>query len=164
MDAPATKRLTGRTVLICLLGFFGIVIGVNVVMMTLAIETLPGTEVDSAYKASLAFNHEISAARQQVTRGWRITAHVERAPDGHADVLVEARDRAGAPLTNIIFSARLERPTDQRADRLVRLREKEVGIYRGEAENVAVGLWDIVLEGERGKERVFLSRNRIVLQ
>ena len=36
-----------------LVAFFGVVIGVNLVMMRLAIKTLPGTEVDSAYSASL---------------------------------------------------------------------------------------------------------------
>ena len=45
--------LTGRKVLLMLVAFFGVVIGVNVIMMKLAIQTLPGTEVDSAYSASL---------------------------------------------------------------------------------------------------------------
>jgi nitrogen fixation protein FixH len=42
------KPLTGRKVLAILIAFFGVVIGVNVAMMRLAISTLPGTEVDSA--------------------------------------------------------------------------------------------------------------------
>ena len=46
------KPLTGGKVLAMLLAFFGVVIGVNMIMMRLAIQTMPGTEVDSARPAS----------------------------------------------------------------------------------------------------------------
>ena len=42
------RPLSGRTVLIWLAAFFGVVIGVNVLMAKLAIDTMPGTDVDSA--------------------------------------------------------------------------------------------------------------------
>ena len=73
------KPLTGRKVFFMLVAFFGVVIGVNMVMMRLAIQTLPGTEVDSAYSASLAYEKEIAAARDQNARNWKVDAHVERA-------------------------------------------------------------------------------------
>ena len=57
----APRQLTGKVVLAILLGFFGTVMSVNALMMTLAITTLPGTEVDSAYAASLAYEREIAA-------------------------------------------------------------------------------------------------------
>jgi len=60
------KPLTGRKVLLILIAFFGVVIGVNVTMMRLAILTLPGTEVDSAYSASLGYEKEIRAALKRV--------------------------------------------------------------------------------------------------
>ncbi len=45
---PTPKPLTGRTVFVLLVAFFGCsVIGVNLVMMKLAIQTLPGTEVEA---------------------------------------------------------------------------------------------------------------------
>ena len=49
------RPLTGRMVLFSLLTFFGVVIGVNVIMMRLAIQTLPGTDVDSAAFVRLNF-------------------------------------------------------------------------------------------------------------
>ena len=49
----ATKPLTGTKVFLMLVAFFGLVIGVNVTMMKLAIATLPGTDVDSPYAAGL---------------------------------------------------------------------------------------------------------------
>jgi nitrogen fixation protein FixH len=161
---PAAARpLTGRVVLISIVAFFAVVIGVNLVLMKLAIDTLPGTEVDSAYTASLAYEREIAAAHDQNARNWQVDAHVERHADGAATVRVEARDSAGAPMPGLKFLGRFERPTDRRADQPVALAEVGTGIYRGSAPALAAGQWDLVLQGDVAGQRMFLSKNRIVL-
>jgi len=157
------KPLTGFKVLLMLLAFFGVVIGVNVIMMQLAIKTLPGTEVDSAYSASLGYEKEIAAARDQEARHWQVDAHVERAVDGAAVLRVEARDKDGKPVTGLKFQGRFERPADKRADLSVALAEIGIGVYRGRSENIAPGQWDLVLEGDGATGRMFLSKNRVVL-
>lgn len=161
--STTAKPLTGRFVLITLLAFFGVVIGVNVLMMRLAIRTLPGTEVDSAYKASLAYQGEINAAHDQDARDWKVDARIERGAEGAAVLRVDARDRSGEPLSGLAFSGRLERPADQRQDKLISLGEQGHGAYRGEIAGVAPGQWELVLEGELQGKRVFLSRNRVIL-
>jgi len=168
MDAmDATRPLSGRTVLLCLLTFFGVVVGVNMAMMKLAIDTLSGTEVDSAYKASLAYNDEIRAAREQAARRWSVAGRIARGADGWAAVEVEARDADNAPLAGLVFLARLQRPTDKRADRAVELSERAAGRYAGRVSDLAPGQWDLVIEADRsggGGERLFLSRNRVILE
>ena len=159
----APRPLTGRMVLLCLIAFFGIVFGVNMLMMKFAIDTLSGTEVDSAYRASLAYGGEIVAARDQNRRNWKVDAHVERRADGAATVRLDARDGNGTPLSGLKFSGRLERPTDKRIDRAVELAEFGIGIYRGSAIDVLPGQWDLVIEGEARGARLFLSRNRVIL-
>jgi nitrogen fixation protein FixH len=157
------KPLTGFKVLLMLLAFFGVVIGVNVTMMQLAIKTLPGTEVDSAYSASLGYEKEIAAARDQDARHWQVDAHVERAADGTAVLRVEAHDKDGKPVTGLKFQGRFERPADKRADLSVALAEIGIGVYRGRGETIAPGQWDLVLEGDGATGRMFLSKNRVVL-
>jgi nitrogen fixation protein FixH len=157
------KPLTGRMVLFMLVAFFGVVIGVNVIMMRLAIQTLPGTEVDSAYSASLAYEKEIAAARDQNARNWKVSAHIQREPDGGATLQVEARDNSGMPMSGLKFQGRFERPTDRRADQPVGLAEVGSGIYRGSATLIAPGQWDLVLEGDAAGRRMFLSKNRVLL-
>ena len=159
----AAKPLTGTKVLLMLVAFFGVVIGVNVTMMKLAIATLPGTEVDSPYAAGLVYDREISAAQDQAARKWKVSAHIERRADGNAVLQVEARDASGRPVTGLKFGGRLERPTDKRADLAVELAEAGSGVYRGNAASVAPGQWDLVIEGDAKGERVFLSRNRVIL-
>jgi nitrogen fixation protein FixH len=157
------KPLTGGKVLFMLVAFFGVVIGVNMIMMTLAIQTLPGTEVDSAYSASLAYEKEITAARDQNVRNWKVDAHIQRGLDGGATLQVEARDNSGMPMSGLKFRGRFERPTDRRADQPVELAEVGSGIYRGSAALIASGQWDLVLEGNAAGRRMFLSRNRVLL-
>ena len=157
------RRLTGRKVLAMLIAFFGIVIGVNVTMAKLAIKTLPGTDVDSAYTASLGYEKEILAARDQSARNWKVDAHIERLAGGAALLQVEARDRDGRPVTGLKFQGRFERPTDKRADLAIALAEVGIGIYRGRRDAVAPGQWDLVLEGDNASGRMFLSKNRVLL-
>ena len=165
MSKPSAspKPLTGRKVLFVLLAFFGVVIGVNMIMMRLAIQTLPGTDVDSAYSASLAYENEIAAARDQNTRNWKVDAHIQRSADGSATLQVEARDNSGEPMSGVKFQGRFERPTDRRADQSVALAETGIGIYRGSAPQIAPGQWDLVLEGDAAGRRMFLSKNRVLL-
>jgi nitrogen fixation protein FixH len=161
--ASAPRPITGRFVLIAVVSFFTVVIGVNVAMMRLAITTLPGTEVDNAYSAGLAYQREIQAAHQQNVRNWKVDAHVDRSPDGFASLNVSAHDASGASLGGLSVSGRLERPTDRRADQVFAIEEKNGGVYRGIAQGIAAGQWELVIEARRGGERLFLSRNRIVL-
>jgi nitrogen fixation protein FixH len=162
-DGRKSGGLSGRTVLLSLVGFFTVVIGINVTMMTLAISTMPGTEVESPYLAGIKYNAEISSARAQEARGWRMTSHVDRAGDGRAIVNIEARDHNDLALTGLTFSVRLVRPTDKRADRAFTLGERSAGRYLGEASDVAAGIWDLEVEADRGGERLFRSKNRITL-
>ena len=160
---PLQPQLTGRMVLVILLAFFGIVIGVNVTMMRLAISTLPGTEVDSPYSASLAYEKEIAAAQAQDARHWQVDAHLERAAGGAALLQLTARDKDGRPVSGLKFEGRLERPTDKRADQAIELSEVGIGVYRGKLDAVAPGQWDLVLEGDKSGQRMFLSKNRVLL-
>ncbi|QHO76807.1 nitrogen fixation protein FixH [Bradyrhizobium sp. CCBAU 051011] len=164
MNRAWTPRpITGRMVFVMTVVFFGVVIGVNLLMMRLAIQTLPGTEVDSAYAASLAYQKEIATAHAQSARNWKVDAHVERSGQGGATLQVEARDNSGRPMPGLTFLGRFERPTDRRADQQVMLAEVSAGIYRGSAETIAPGQWDLVLEGVASGQRMFLSRNRMLL-
>jgi nitrogen fixation protein FixH len=164
-DARIPARpLTGRTVLVAILAFFAVVIGVNGVMIALAIGTMPGLETDKPYQAGVAYNAEIAQAHAQAARHWTVTAHVSRSADGRATVSVEARDAGGAPVAGLAVAARLLRPADQRGDHAVALRERAPGTYQGEADGVAPGAFDIEIDAASAAERLFRSRNRIVVE
>jgi nitrogen fixation protein FixH len=151
-------------VLAALLAFFGVVIGVNGVMIALAIGTMPGLENEKPYLAGVAYNTEIEAARAQAGRNWTVASHIARNALGRATVRVTARGADGAPVDGLAVAVRLLRPADQRGDRSIALAERGPGTYEGEATGVGAGAWDVEIEAARGSERLFRSRNRIVME
>jgi nitrogen fixation protein FixH len=161
-DNACPRQLTGRTVLICLIAFFAVVALVNGIMVRAAVSTFGGLETGSAYQAGLAFARETDAARAQDARHWRVKANV-RLADGKTLVEIDARDAAGAPLAGLEATAALHHPTNRRGDHTITLSEDGSGHFRGIAAATA-GQWDVLIELSRAGERLFRSRNRVVLQ
>lgn len=158
----SSKPLTGGKVLFVLLAFFGVVVGVNATMTVLAVETLSGTEVASAYSASLAYKNDILAAREQEARHWAVTARTVRSADD-VKLVLEAQNGQGQPVTGVTFSVRLQRPVDKRQDHAAALSETRQGTYAGELTGIAPGQWDLLIEAAAESGTLFQSKSRIVL-
>jgi nitrogen fixation protein FixH len=159
---PTEFRVTGRMVLIGFIAFFGLVAGVNAIMIHAAISTFGGVETESSYRAGLAFANEMASAQAQDARHWSVTA--KAALEGDATVVeVMARDAAGRPVPNLAATAALVHPTDRRADHAVSLAGQGAGVFRGETVP-AGGQWDLVIELSRDGERLFRSKNRVWLR
>ena len=155
------RPVTGRLVLICLIAFFAVVSLANGIMIRAAVTTFGGVETASSYQAGLAYAREANAAHAQDALQWQVKANVRPAV-GATRIDVEARDAAGVALAGLQAAARFERPVDRRADQVVTLHEDASGQFRGTVAPIT-GQWDLVIELSRGGERVFRSRNRVVL-
>jgi nitrogen fixation protein FixH len=160
-DNMAPRPVTGQMVLFCLIGFFGVVAAANAIMIRAAVSTFGGVETASSYQAGLTFSREAAAAQAQDELHWQVKANVRPMADATL-IEIDARDAAGLPLAGLDAVARLERPTDRRADQTVELRDHAPGQFRG-VTAPATGQWDLVIELSREGERVFRSRNRVVL-
>jgi nitrogen fixation protein FixH len=158
-----SQELTGRFVLFCFLGFFGVVVAMNAVLIHAATGTFGGVETASAYKAGLAFNREIAAARAQEARHWRVEASLIGISAGNAMLSVTMRDGHGLPPTGVLLAARLSHPADARRDRQLAVREFAPGIFTGTIE-ADPGQWDLLIDVMRAGERLFRSRSRITLR
>ena len=126
----APREVTGRTVLLCLLGFFGLVAAMNAVLIRAAVSTFGGVETQNAYQAGLNFAREIAAAEAQEALHWQVKATVSTGPDATA-VEIVARDAQGQSLTGLEASAQLVHPTDRRFDVAVPLDERASGMFGG---------------------------------
>jgi nitrogen fixation protein FixH len=156
------RELTGRTVLICLIGFFGVVAAVNAVMIRAATSTFAGVEVDSSYQAGLRFQHELEAVRAQDARHWSVTARLARRADGAAELTLSVRDRNGAPLPGLEAVARLEHPTDARHDHAIAMQPTGPGAFAG-ATPAEPAQWDLLIELSRDGRTLFRSKSRVDL-
>lgn len=72
-----TKRMTGWHMTAILLGFFGVVVAVNLTMATLATRTFGGVVVVNSYVASQKYNGWLAAARKQDRLGWTIEPRLD---------------------------------------------------------------------------------------
>lgn len=161
---PAAKPgLTGRHVFLALLAFFGVIFAVNMTMMTLAIRSMPGTEVKSTYEASQRFNRGLDVIAAQDRRGWQVDIAVKGIRNGGM-LGIEVRDRAGQPLDDLTLRARFARPIDASQDRQAGFGNLGGGRYSATLPTLAAGQWALTVEIDRGGERQFVSRQRIVIQ
>ena len=67
--AMTQKPFTGRKMLIWTLGFFGVIIAVNLALLTFALRTHTGLVAPNSYVASQNFNRKAAEARAQAARG-----------------------------------------------------------------------------------------------
>ena len=153
---------TGRKVLLMIVGFFAVIFAVNGLMMKLAIQTPPGTEVDSAYSASLAYENEIAAAHDQDARGWKVDAHIQRRTGSGAELRVEVRDSGGVPVSAEISGVGLSVPPIGEPIRPWNWPQPATeSIWKRGCDHA--GAMDLVLEGVAGGQRLFSLKNRILL-
>ena len=153
-----SRRLTGRQVLFGLLAFFGVVMAVNGTMLVLAIRTMPGVEVRSAYEASQRFNGELAARERQAALGWQASLHLSDAARGGAFQLT-IEDATGRPVEGLEGDVRFERPAAAGNDIARTLLPAGNGRYRAEMPALAPGQWELRLDLRQGGERVYrLSR------
>ena len=157
------KEVTGRTVLFCIVAFFGVVALVNGIMMRFAISTFAGLETESPYKAGLAFGREIAASEAQEQRHWNVSGKLGRLVDGQVRLEISARDASGRPLAGYDVLARLSHPTDRRLDHELTMNPTSAGQYVGRG-SASPGQWDLVIELIRGEQRLFRSVDRMVLK
>ncbi len=163
MGSTEPRQLTGRMVLAMIVAFFAVIIGVNGFMAHEALSTFRGVDADSAYRAGQLFGHEVAMAKAQDAEHWQVDAKVTAAADGTAVLDVVARDAFGTPLHGMTTTAVFARPTDRHLDRTVIISEDGAGHYHGAAA-IEPGQWDLILELSRQGDRLFRSKNRVVIK
>ena len=138
-----TRRFTGRHMAATIIGFFTIVIAVNIVMATAAVRTFSGTVVDNSYVASQMFNHWLDQAKAEHSLGWTFT--VTRSGNR---ALVDARDADG-PIAGAQISAIAEHPLGLQTDIPLRFEQVSPGIYKS-LSPLPDGRWRLRLEVRDG--------------
>jgi nitrogen fixation protein FixH len=142
------------------LGFFAVIIAVNVVMLHAAVSTFGGVATSSSYEAGLNFSAEVAAVAAQDARHWQVDGHLAETGASRT-LIVSAADANGTPLTHLAVNARFVHPADERHDVSVAMEETAPGTYSGMA-TVDAGQWTLDLTIDRAGVRQFHSRNRIL--
>ena len=140
LSAERRFQLTGWHVLAIIVGFFAVVIAVDVSFAVSAYRTFPGEVSATPYEDGVAYNHQLAQLRAQGRLGWAPVATV--AADGA--VRVEVRDRAGQPVRGLRLTGRMERPATESGRIVPTFREAEPGVYLAHPGRL-MGAWDVSL-------------------
>lgn len=146
----AQRGFTGRHMLAVMVGFFGIVIAVNVAMATLAARTFGGTVVDNSYVASQQFNHWLAQARAQDRLGW--TARLDVGAGRRVSVALADH---GTAMDGATIAAVVRHPLGRESDVALRFRRYGPGAYISDRA-LPAGRWQVHLEVRRGANELRL--------
>ncbi|MCY7339024.1 MAG: FixH family protein [Sphingomonas bacterium] len=138
-----SRRFTGWHMLGAMLGMFGLVIGVNVIMAHYAITTFGGTVVDNSYVASQHYNRWLAEARAQDALGWGIAA----TQDDARRVEIEA-NTPGGPLDGTV-DAVASHPRGRAPERTLAFVRVGEGRYRSTAP-LPLGRWRLHVQLRSG--------------
>lgn len=157
------RELTGRGVLIWLVGFFAVIFAVNGWLVQAATSTFGGLDTPSSYKAGQMFEGEIARAERQQALHWQVDGKLRHDRAGEAVLDINVRDAQGAPVTGLTADATLQHPADSRHDHVIHLAKVGTGAFHGEAHGHS-GQWELIVDFYRDGQRVYRSLSRVDLR
>jgi nitrogen fixation protein FixH len=148
---------TGRHMLMIMIGFFGVIIAVNVTMARLAGSTFGGLVVENSYVASQEFNTRLQHSRDQIMLGW--TTHL----DIHGGTIrYRLTDHDGKTVVPSAVTVAFRHPSYQAKDWAVSLKPAADGSF--EASDVARdGVWTVQADSDVGLEAPYREVRRIII-
>lgn len=145
--------MTGRRVWWYFFAFFGFIVVVNTVMVTLAIRTHSGIVTDHPYEKGLAYNRVVEAQEKQDQLGWKGAI-------GYKDgvIIFTLHDKNNHPVAFDNATATITRPTQSGMDFTLELKGAETSV-----EFPVKGAWEVRVDVQHGSVHYQQSR-RIVVQ
>lgn len=151
-------EFTGRHMLMIMIGFFGIIIAVNVGMARLAGSSFGGLVVGNSYVASQEFNDRLRLSRQQVALGW--TSHLSIS-DGTIRYSLTDRDGKLVPATSV--SIQFRHPSYEAADWEITLEAEGNGLFKA-AHASRNGTWNVQVDSQVGRGTPYRDVRRITIR
>jgi nitrogen fixation protein FixH len=162
MATSSNFELKGRHVLFAFLTFFGVIFAVNGYFLYSALGTHTGVVAHEPYRKGLQYNDRIAEDEKQSELGW---AHVLAAStDGR--LILNLKDKAGAPVVGLRIFGTLGRPSTSDFDRMIAFTERVPGTYVADTAVLADGAWISSIEAHEagGARPIYRGRNRLWLK
>jgi nitrogen fixation protein FixH len=156
-------RLTGKHVLATLIGFFLIILTVNMIFMNFALKTFPGEKEEKSYLQGLHYNDRLAARAEQASLGW--SAAIEEAVliGDRVELKITIANSDGAPVPNLDVVGALSRPASSAQDQSFVFMEAGNGEYFASSP-AAAGVWNFEGKAINGRNDEFDFASRLILQ
>lgn len=153
-----THEITGRQVLMWLVGFFALVMAVNTVFIVVSLKTFRGEDEQKPYLQGIKYNQTLALRAEQEKIGWRAAIGAARETSGDVRISVSLKQANGTPETQAALKGELRHPADENKDRAFVLTEVRPGVYRAQLSGVSAGTWDVVVMARDPKQPFEASR------
>lgn len=148
-------RLTGYHVLFMLLGFFGVMIAVNVLFTVFAVTSFPGEQEEKSYLQGINFNQTLHERERQAELGYSSAIGLEASVSGDARLVALWTDQFENGVTGLSVTAELSRPASAEGQRVLELTALGAGRYEADLNSsLEPGAWHALVtavtpDGER---------------
>ena len=154
--APQKGEFTGKHMLAVIVAFFAVIVGVNIVMATVAIGSWTGLVVENSYVASQEYNEKLAIAHARDDLGWKGGMDYR-----NGELVFTLVDGDGAPVALDGVSVEVSRPIGVEGDRIVELARAEDGSHRF-AIDLDEGVWNAAIVAHVPGEADYEHRARLL--
>ena len=157
-------KVTGRFVLLSLIGFFGVVFAANAIFISFAVRSFPGEQEEKSYFQGLNYNDKIEARERQAELGWRAeVTELRRSGDALA-VVMAFSDAQARGLGGLAIEASLMRPASDADAGAISVEYLGAGSYVLHAPAAASGVWVLTGAAHLGDNEPFKFEKRLVVE
>lgn len=145
-------------------GFMGLVVAVNMLLLFLAAGTFSGFNTERAFEKGIDYNQALAGAKTQAGLGWSVAFAFSPEPDAprRGRVAVSAKDRDGSALDGLTAKALLIRPAIQGFDTAVELENLGNGDYAAAVNPPLPGRWTVRIHLWRGQDSFQMQQEIMV--
>lgn len=143
-----------------------VVLGVNIVMISLAFITNPGLVTEDYYEQGRDHEQNVNkriAARAALAWSFSADFPIDPVMNRNERYRFTAVDRNGMPLTNGQAALKAYRPSDADADFLVTMSETVPGVYEADVRYPLKGYWEITVSLKHGEDESDFTRRANVV-
>jgi nitrogen fixation protein FixH len=154
-----TGRLTGRGVLLLLVGFFGVIFATNAIFITAAVKTFRGEDEAKPYLQGVEYNDTLARRAEQARLGWHASIGDQRLSSGSVLLTVDVAEADGKAPTGLVLTGELRHPADEHRDRSLRFTETSPGHFETQLRDLTPGRWEMVVSNS--KDQPFQAERRL---
>lgn len=155
--------IRGVHVAMMMVAFFAVIIALDALFITFAIQSHPGEKVKNSYVLGLEYNKELAKQAKQRMLGWELDAGLV---DDEATFLVRLADAAGAPIQRMEVAVRMHVAGVRKDLEPVWLAERAPGEYTMAATMQGPARIDAVIAVSRSRDEaaIFEATKTLVLK
>ena len=155
------RKITGRTVLVGMMCFFGVIFAVNGTFVYFALGSWPGLSFDNAYRRGLDYNTVLDAAEEQSRLGWQSRIIQRRDQSGGPALEAVISDRTGKPVPDLDLEFHLRRPTHSGDDFQRPATEAPGGRYAINIGGGRAGYWQVDIRARSSSGKTYTMTHEV---